>query len=75
LFEWICKFNGTTNVIDNLDVAEVALEQELTEDLLSVTHHFSGQMYALRSHATIQKPQKTQLCKNCAQKDNADAKK
>jgi predicted site-specific integrase-resolvase len=50
LFEWICKFNGTTIVIDNLDLVQTSIEHELTEDLLSVTHHFSGKMYAMRSH-------------------------
>ncbi len=50
LFEWICKFNGTTIIIDSLGVTQTSFEHELTEDLLSVTHHFSGQMYAARSH-------------------------
>lgn len=50
LFEWICRFNGTTIVIDGLDALQATFDQELAEDLLSVTHHFSGQMYAHRSH-------------------------
>ncbi len=51
LFEWICKFNGTRIIIDNVNTPQLSLEHELTEDLLSVTHHFSGQMYAIRSHS------------------------
>jgi predicted site-specific integrase-resolvase len=50
LFEWICKFNGTVIIIDDLDATQISFENELVEDLLSVTHHFSGQMYAMRSH-------------------------
>jgi putative resolvase len=51
MFEWICKFHGTKIVIDSLDGLPLSFEHELTEDLLSVTHHFSGQMYAIRSHS------------------------
>jgi len=47
LFETFCKFFGT-NIIVASDVNNKTYEQELTDDLISIIHHFSMKSYSHR---------------------------
>jgi predicted site-specific integrase-resolvase len=48
-FENICKkFDVNLIVVDNTENTEKNVNKELTEDLISIIHHFSSKMYSLR---------------------------
>jgi len=47
LFEQMCK-KYNTNIVVASDVENKTYEQELTEDLLSIIHHFSMKSYSNR---------------------------
>ena len=49
-FEQLCKDNGTEIII--LNQKQTSLEEELTEDLLSILHVFSARSYGLRKYKT-----------------------
>jgi predicted site-specific integrase-resolvase len=49
-FEQLCKDNGTEIII--LNQKQTSLEEELTEDLLSILHVFSARSYWLRKYKT-----------------------
>ncbi len=52
-FERICKFFNTNIVIiDNTDV-DKSKQQEITEDLVSIIHHFSMRIYSSRKRKKI----------------------
>lgn len=48
-FQWICDQHRTSIIAESSDCG--GCPEELTEDLLAVMHHFSGRMYAQRSHS------------------------
>jgi putative resolvase len=51
-FKFICdKFNVDLIIIDNSD--DKSKHQELTEDLISIIHHFSSKMYSNRKRKKI----------------------
>ena len=52
-FERICKFFGTKIVIlDNTD-GDKSKQQEITEDLISIIHHFSMRIYSNRKRKKL----------------------
>lgn len=52
-FERTCKFFGTNIVIlDNTD-ADKSKQQEITEDLISIIHHFSMRIYSNRKRKKL----------------------
>ena len=48
LFEWLCQRNNTSIVVDHQGIELSTPKDELTEDLLAITHSFSSRMYGNR---------------------------
>lgn len=52
LFEWLCKRNNTTIMVDHENITLSTPRDELTEDLLAITHSFSSRMYGNRKFSS-----------------------
>ena len=46
--ETICKFFGTEIVVLSENDDDKTIEEELTEDIISIIHSFSGKLYGMR---------------------------
>jgi predicted site-specific integrase-resolvase len=64
LFQWLCQKNNTSIVVDHEGI-QLSTRDELTEDLLAITHSFSSRMYGNRKFGA-KVPSKTQKQEDAA---------